>query len=201
MDEANVADLAGAGGGAPLLPDDERDQGTRPAPGAGEGARQPAGGARHQGRMAALQVLYEVDITDHPVEEVLSRATTEQDLPEPIAKHVARLVRGVLAHQATIDPYIATAAPAFPVQQLAAVDRNVLRQAIFELLNEPDVPVKAAINEAVELAKHFGGDSSGRFVNGVLGTVSQRISAEGGRKAKPGRGRSAAGRRNPARST
>jgi len=145
--------------------------------------------------MVALQVLYEVDITDHPVEEVLSRAAIEQDLPEPIAKHVDRLVHGVLAHRATIDPYIAAAAPAFPLQQLAAVDRNVLRQAIFELLNEPGVPVKAAINEAVELAKHFGGDSSGRFVNGVLGTVSQRISDEGGRKGKPGRGRSATSRR------
>jgi N utilization substance protein B len=69
------------------------------------------------------------------------------------------------------------AAPAFPIAQLPAVDRTVLRLAIYELLEERDVPPKAAINEAVELAKRFGGDNSGRFVNGVLGTVVDRIVA------------------------
>ncbi len=182
------------GAGDALLQGDDRGAGTRHG---------PSGlvDTRHQSRMLALQILYEVDITDHPMEEVLVRTAAEQDLPAPMAKHVSRLVHGVLEHRDTIDPYIAAAAPAFPVHQLAAVDRNVLRQAIFELLHEPDVPVKAAINEAVELAKHFGGDSSGRFVNGVLGTVSERISAEGGRKAKPRRGRPPVNRPGSSRST
>lgn len=194
MDEANVPEPTGTGLGDALLRGDERGEGTRQGPGG-------LGDTRHQSRMLSLQILYEVDVTDHPVEEVVARTTAEQELPDPVSKHVGRLVRGVLAHRDSIDPYIAAAAPAFPVHQLASVDRNVLRQAIFELLHEPDVPVKAAINEAVELAKHFGGDSSGRFVNGVLGTVSDRIGAEGGRKVKPGRGRSPANRRGSSRST
>jgi N utilization substance protein B len=103
------------------------------------------------------------------------------DESEKVREHVERLVSGVLGLQDVIDPHIAAAAPAFPVDQLPAIDRNVLRLAIYELLRETDVPVKAAINEAVELAKRFGGDSSGRFVNGVLGTVAERIGAEGRR--------------------
>ena len=78
-------------------------------------------------------------------------------------------------HFREIDPYIAEAAPAFPIAQLPAVDRNVLRLAIYELLHEAEVPPKAAINEAVELAKRFGGENSSRFVNGVLGTIATRI--------------------------
>lgn len=194
MDEANGPEPMGAGIGDALFQGEERGAGTQGGPGG-------RADARHQSRMLALQILYEVDVTDHPMEEVLERTISDESLPDPMSQHVDRLVRGVLAHRAAIDPYIAAAAPTFPVHQLAAVDRNVLRQAIFEILHEPNVPVKAAINEAVELAKHFGGDSSGRFVNGVLGTVSERISAEGGRKAKPGRGRSPANRRGSSRST
>jgi N utilization substance protein B len=93
------------------------------------------------------------------------------DLPQPVRRYVERLVTGVAAERQEIDAAIAAAAPAFPVEQLPAVDRNVLRIAIYELWHERDVPVKAAINEAVELAKHFGGENSGRFVNGVLGTI------------------------------
>jgi N utilization substance protein B len=108
-------------------------------------------------------------------------------------------VRGL---QDVIDPHIAAAAPAFPVDQLPAIDRNVLRLAIYELLRETDVPVKAAINEAVELAKRFGGDSSGRFVNGVLGTVAERIGAEGRRDGETGRrGDGETGRRGDGETT
>jgi N utilization substance protein B len=94
-----------------------------------------------------------------------------------IMAHTQRLARGVVAHQAEIDPHITEAAPAFPIPQLANVDRAVLRIAIFELLHEKDVPFKVAINEAVEIAKHFGGPNSGKFVNGVLRTISERINA------------------------
>ena len=133
------------------------------------------GGRRHQARILALQVLYEVDVTGHNVEEVIAHTFAAQPPTAPVRGHVARLVRGTLAARDELDPLIAAAAPAFPLAQVPSVDRNVLRLAVFELLNEPEVPAKAAINEAVELAKRFGGANSGRFVNGVLGTVAERI--------------------------
>ena len=199
MDEVNVPEPAPSRGGDPRL-QGEPGSAKREAPDGSKNSRSSVGDARHEARMLALQVLYEIDVTDHSIDEVLARTASDQDLPSPIVKHVGRLVRGVLEHRATIDPYIAAAAPAFPVPQLAAIDRNVLRQAIFELLHEPNVPVKAAINEAVELAKHFGGESSSRFVNGVLGTVSERIGAKGERKVKPNRGRSRGNRSASSRS-
>jgi N utilization substance protein B len=167
------------------------DRARRPA---APGERRAAGGRRHLGRIVALQVLYEIDVTDHPPRDVLERSFEDQELlaeeglpateeSAAVREHVERLVGGVLGLQEVIDPHIAAAAPAFPVAQLPAVDRNVLRLAIFELLRETDVPVKAAINEAVELAKRFGGENSGRFVNGVLGTVAERIGAEARREA------------------
>ncbi len=137
--------------------------------------RPPAGGKRHQGRILALQLLYELDIAAHGVDEVLARTFADQATPPDVRVHVERLVRGVLAEREEIDPYIAGAATAFPVPQLPAIDRNVLRLAVFELLHEPTVPTRAAINEAVELAKEFGGPNSGRFVNGVLGTIAERV--------------------------
>jgi N utilization substance protein B len=139
-----------------------------------------SGGRRHQARILALQVLYEVDVTDHPLADVLSRTIDDPDevVTTSVRSHVNRLVRGAIDHQVEIDKYIADAASAFPVNQLPAVDRNVLRLAIYELLSEPDVPQKAAINEAVELAKRFGGMNSSRFVNGVLGTVTDRLNNE-----------------------
>jgi transcription antitermination protein NusB len=142
--------------------------------------QKPSGGRRHQARILALQVLYEVDVTEHPLSEVLTRTTEDPDLvvTQPVRTHVDRLVRGAFDQRDSIDKYIGDAAPAFPVNQLPAVDRNVLRLAIYELISEPNVPRKAAINEAVELAKRFGGMNSSRFVNGVLGTVTERLVSE-----------------------
>ena len=128
--------------------------------------------------MLALQVLFEIDLTAHPVDEVLAHTREVEELPKDIDQHMSRLVRGVLAARPEIDPRIAAAAPAFPLAQIPAVDRNVLRLAMHELLNEPQVPVKSAINEAVELAKRFGGDNSSRFVNGVLGTLATGLAPE-----------------------
>jgi N utilization substance protein B len=144
------------------------------------------GGPRHLARITAMQILYEIDVADHAASDVLARTFEDPDLAaedegpagEALAEvrdRVERLVRGVMENFREIDPYIAEAAPAFPIAQLPAVDRNVLRLAIYELLRETDVPPKAAINEAVELAKRFGGDNSSRFVNGVLGTIAARI--------------------------
>lgn len=138
-----------------------------------EGVRIDRSGPRHQARIYAMQSLFEHDIAEHELPEILTRLTDEdgEDVPAPVAAHAIRLAQGVQAQQAIIDPYITAAAPAFPMPQLASVDRSVLRLAVYELLFERDVPFKAVINEAVEIAKRFGGPSSGRFVNGVLGTI------------------------------
>jgi N utilization substance protein B len=134
-------------------------------------------GPRHQARIFAMQSLFEHDMAEHDLPDILTRLTDEEgeDLPPPVAEHAIRLARGVHDRLAEIDPYITDAAPAFPMPQLASIDRSVLRLAVYELLFERDVPYRAVINEAVEIAKRFGGPSSGRFVNGVLGTVVNRI--------------------------
>lgn len=142
-----------------------------------KGARIDRGAPRHQARILAMQALFEHDMTAHDLEDVLARLSDEEgeDVPPPVRDHTFRLARGVDSRCAEIDPYIAEAAPAFPIPQLAAIDRSVLRLAVYELLFERDVPFRVVINEAVEIAKRFGGPSSGRFVNGVLGTIVDRI--------------------------
>ncbi len=122
--------------------------------------------------MLALQVLYEIDLTDHDPEEAMERAFAEHaPLRDDVIEQVHSLVRGVLLHRADLDPLIAQAAPARAIAEQAAIERNVLRLATHELLNVPRVPPKVAINEGVELAKRFGGENSGKFVNGVLRTI------------------------------
>ena len=131
-------------------------------------------GMRRQGRTLALQVLYEYDTAHHEVETVLERHV-ELRHPSPEAVRFAReLVQGVLAHLPAIDDEIQSAAREWPLDQMARIDKNILRLAIFEILFDNAVPAKAAINEAVELAKAFGSDTSSRFVNGVLGTILSR---------------------------
>ena len=95
----------------------------------------------------------------------------ETALTEKLAQFAIELVTGVIQHKQEIDATIRRYAPAWPVEQLALLDRNILRLAIFEILHDNSAPVKVAINEAVELAKAFGTDSSARFINGVLGSV------------------------------
>lgn len=126
----------------------------------------------HQARTLALQILFETDLTGHEIDSVVRRYSEDMALPEPVRHYTERLVSGVTTRIIEIDDRIAGAAPNFPVEQLPAVDRNILRVAIYELANEPDIPFKAVINEAVELAKLFGGDNSSKFVNGVLGTIA-----------------------------
>lgn len=132
-------------------------------------------GSRHRARALALQALYEIDHTGHKAEEVMNNLLLEKVLDEEHANFARGLVTGVLQHQKDIDGKIKTLAPAWPLPQMSAIDRNILRLAIFEILidNDNSVPVKVAINEAVELAKDFGSDSSPKFVNGVLGSVSK----------------------------
>jgi N utilization substance protein B len=111
-------------------------------------------------------------MTRHPVIDVLARHFAEDETSEPVADYARHLVNGVWAQREKIDSLIAQAAPAWPLEQISGVDRNILRIAIFEaLFDNMAVPDKVAINEAVELAKEYGGEHSPRFVNGVLGTI------------------------------
>ena len=120
-----------------------------------------------------MQALYELDITGHGLEHVLEHRLADEELPTDAADFFSRMVRGVWQQRDELDGMIEHAAPNWPIYQMPAVDKSILRMAIWELrLNPTDpAPPKAVINEAVELAKHFGGENSGRFVNGVLGSV------------------------------
>lgn len=129
-------------------------------------------GARRKARAVTLQALYEIDSTKHEVEIVVSRLLAEERLSEENNAFVRELVSRVVQHKEEIDRHIQRFAPAWPVEQISVIDRNILRLAIFEILFDNKVSVKVAINEAVELAKKFGGDKSPKFVNGVLGSVS-----------------------------
>ncbi len=139
--------------------------------------------SRHLSRSIALQSLYEWDFFGKK-EEGLKRIT-ERNIAEfgPGLKEedfIWSLIDGVLGNIDRLDEIIGIAAPEWPVDQVAMVDRNILRIGLFELLfaNKEEVPPKVAINEAIELAKSFGGESSGRFVNGVLGTVFREMKDE-----------------------
>jgi len=129
-------------------------------------------GARRKARMLAFQALYEIDSVGHDVVAVADRLLAGGELSEENAFFVRELVSGVIQNKEQIDRNIRHFAPAWPMEQIPLVDKNILRLAIFEILLDNRVPVKVAIDEAVELAKTFGSDSSSRFVNGVLGSVS-----------------------------
>jgi N utilization substance protein B len=131
-------------------------------------------GTRRQARTIALQTLYEYDLTGHTPTEVLQRHAQERNLRAPVAAYAEELVLGTCNHLVDIDAHIQGAAREWPLQQMARIDKNILRLAIYEILFNNTVPAKAAINEAVELAKTFGSETSSRFINGVLGTIFNR---------------------------
>ena len=124
---------------------------------------------RRIARGVALQALFEIDAVNHPSDRVLADRLEEEQVADEGAAFAKELVQGVLGEKGELDALITQFAPEWPVNQLAIIDRNVLRLALYELRNLGDVPVKVAINEAVELAKTYGSDSAPRFVNGVLG--------------------------------
>lgn len=130
---------------------------------------------RRRARRLTLEALYEIDIADHPPYEVLARRLKEQPIESAGEAFAYRLLNGVLDFQEGMDLLIARYAPEWPLDQMAVIDRNVLRIAIFEFLIDTETPVKVAINEAVELAKLYGSDSAPRFINGVLGTLAEQI--------------------------
>jgi N utilization substance protein B len=127
---------------------------------------------RRRARAIALQALYEIDFTGRDAGAVVGRLLGEAGLSEESGAFVRGLVEGVVRNRDEIDGNIRRFAPAWPLEQLAIIDRNILRLAIFEILFDNEVPVKVAISEAVELAKGFGSESSAKFTNGVLGSVS-----------------------------
>ncbi len=126
---------------------------------------------RRQARGVALQTLFESDAVNHEPQAVLTRHIKTDILSPETARFARTLVEGVIGRRDELDELISAAAPSWPMDQMAKVDKNILRLAIFEILFNNDVPTKAAINEAIELAKNFGSDSSSRFVNGVLGAI------------------------------
>ncbi|MEX2090837.1 MAG: transcription antitermination factor NusB [Candidatus Paceibacterota bacterium] len=146
--------------------------------------------SRHLSRSVAMQSLYEWDF----------RGKKQEELPEIIERNIKefasglddtefihQLIDGTIKHLPELDKIIEKSAPQWPLDQIAIVDRNVLRLGLFELLfgNREEVPPKVAINESIELAKSFGGDSSGKFVNGVLGTIYREIGEPGKDDAPP----------------
>lgn len=141
-------------------------------------------GIRRQARMIALQTLYEYDTTNHAPTEVLQRHAEERNLPPKVGEYARELILGVCNQLVDIDAHIQSAAREWPLQQMARIDKNILRLAIYEILFDNTVPAKAAINEAVELAKIFGSDTSSRFVNGVLGTIFNRAQQQPTPKAE-----------------
>jgi transcription antitermination protein NusB len=126
---------------------------------------------RHRARIVALQTLYELEFAANSQKNILGRNLEEKELSGEIADFAVSLVAGVVDNKQFLDSTISRFATAFPVDQLAPMDRNILRLALFEILVSKDVPPKVAINEAVELAKEFGADTAPKFINGVLGAV------------------------------
>ncbi len=137
---------------------------------------------RHLGRIVALQTLYEYEFrvqsedSSVDVDEILRRGIERYESTLDDKTFVEELVRGVIEHQAELDEKIQPIAPDWPIEQIARIDRSILRIGLFELLYRADiVPPKVAINEAVELAKAFGSDNSSKFINGVLGTAYRTL--------------------------
>jgi N utilization substance protein B len=142
---------------------------------------------RRQARVAALQALFEIDAVHHPVDAVLRRRLADLSMPSEGEVFAHDVVHGVLAFRDELDKMIIAHAPEWPIDQMAIIDRNILRIALYEFVIDRGTPPKVAINEAVELAKLFGSDSSQRFVNGVLGTLlSKNVSVSHRGKKKGG---------------
>ena len=130
--------------------------------------------SRRKARELALQVLFHIDFTGGSPEEIIPAVYSMQEIEfsESVNEYVEWIVAGTLAHRDEIDRQISELAKDWKLERMGGVDRAITRMAIFEIkYGEEKVPPRAAVNEAVELAKHFGSDESGRFVNGILGSL------------------------------
>ena len=128
--------------------------------------------ARTRARGVALQALYEIDMTNHSVGIALENRIDENTLSGELEDFIRQIVEGVVPIREELDLVIAKYAPEWPLEQIATVDRNIMRIAVWENAINGDSPLKVIINEAVELAKLFGSDSAPRFINGVLGSLA-----------------------------
>jgi transcription antitermination protein NusB len=134
-----------------------------------DGGDAPFFGPRHQARERALSLLYEAEMKGRPGPEILDA------LPVAADPYAERLVRGVAEQAARIDELLASASRGWEIERMPAVDRALLRMAVYELLEEPEVPLAVVIDEAVTLAGQYSTDDSGRFVNGVLSALAARL--------------------------
>lgn len=131
---------------------------------------------RTKARSVALQALFEIDETDHQPGAVFEQRLAENPLPEQGLIDFAReIMQGVLNNRKNLDVLIAQYAPDWPLDQVATIDRNILRMALWEMALQAVTPVKVIINEAVELSKMYGSESTPRFVNGVLGSLAEQL--------------------------
>lgn len=137
---------------------------------------------RHLGRIVALQTVYEYEFRNQAnddtadLDEILTRNMDRYQEAIDDTKFVSALVKGVVDHSSELDEKLQPIAPDWPIEQVARIDRNILRIGLYELLYQADtVPPKVVINEAVELAKAFGSDNSSKFINGVLGTAYRSL--------------------------
>jgi N utilization substance protein B len=130
--------------------------------------------SRTKARGIALQALYEIDMTGHAPGTAIEERLSDDPLDKGLSEFVRQIVTGVLPITTKLDNFIAQHAPEWPMDQVAVVDRNIIRIALWEFAVEECTPVKVAINEAIELAKLYGSDSTPRFVNGVLGSLAAR---------------------------
>jgi N utilization substance protein B len=128
---------------------------------------------RTRARSLALQVLYEVDLANHPPADIYKLRLEETPLSDELSDFARQIIFGVIPLTGTLDEIIARYASEWPLDQIAAIDRNILRMALWEFAVYHDTPIKVVINEAVELAKQFGSDSAPRFINGVLGALAE----------------------------
>ena len=130
---------------------------------------------RTRARSVALQALYEIDLTGHAPGVVLQERFEETPMEVDLAEFASQIVQGVVPRTAELDETIARHAPEWPLDQVATIDRNILRISLWEIAIDRQTPVKVSINEAVELAKQYGSDSTARFVNGVLGSLVDHL--------------------------
>lgn len=142
--------------------------------------------ARRKARELALQILFQADVGNLPIDEAVEVTLSDvTDLAPEVCNYAVKLAKGVWQERERLDAHIQAAAAHWSLNRMAAVDRNLLRIALYEMLRVPEVPYRVAINEAVELAKEYGTTQSRRFVNGVLGALVRRLGLEKSEPEKP----------------
>ena len=144
-------------------------------------------GTRRMAREMALQMLYQSEAASIPIGDVIARFWSDRAVADDVRCFAEQLARGTASRTDEIDPVIQETLDNWRLDRLAIVDRNVLRMAVYEMLHEPDTPEVVVIDEAIEVAKRFGGDESGQFVNGILDAVRKRARETGAASTPPAR--------------